>query len=321
MQFSPPPLHIPDGFLSIFISIFFWFLTILFVGLALRRSQKELDERQVPLMGVMAAFIFAAQLINFPVAGGTSGHLLGGALAAITLGPWAGILVMTCVVALQALLFQDGGLLVMGANIFNMGILTTLVGYSLYRLVIHKKNNIRLAVAGIAAFLGVLAAALMTAFQLWLSGTSPAQIVFPAMIGIHSLIGVGEALITVATLGFIYKVRPTILSTKKIEDREQGGWASSGIAIAIIVIFLSPIASTNPDGLEKVATDLGFIELSQTSIIEIFPNYIVPILGEGNFSGILAGSLGLLITAGTAFLIGQFLKKRKIGEQIFQDEE
>ena len=100
---------------------------------AIRRTQSTLGERQIPLMGVMAAFIFAAQMINFPVAGGTSGHLLGGALAAIVLGPWAGMLVMTSVIAVQALLFQDGGLLVMGANILNMGLLTVLIGYGLYR--------------------------------------------------------------------------------------------------------------------------------------------------------------------------------------------
>ncbi|MBT3669579.1 MAG: cobalamin biosynthesis protein CbiM [Chloroflexi bacterium] len=311
MYLSPTPLHIPDGFLSILISILFWAISIIFVGLAICRSQKELEDRQIPLMGVMAAFIFAAQMINFPVAGGTSGHLLGGALAAITLGPWAGILVMTSVVALQGLLFQDGGLLVMGANIFNMGILTTLVGYSFYRIAIHQKKNIRLASAGIAAFLGVLAAALMTAIQLWLSGTSPAKIVFPAMLGIHSLIGIGEALITVATLGFIYKVRPTILSLQNIEEKAKKGWVIPGFTIAILVVLLSPLASTNPDGLEKVANELGFIELSQASIFEIFPDYILPIFGDGNFSNIFAGIIGLLLVGLFAYFIGKFINKRK----------
>ena len=110
MLYSPTRLHIPDGFLSLVVSIIFWVITLLVLSVAVRRTEK-LDEKQVPLMGVMAAFIFAAQMINFPVAGGTSGHLLGGALAAIMLGPWAGMLVMTAVVAVQGLLFQDGGLL------------------------------------------------------------------------------------------------------------------------------------------------------------------------------------------------------------------
>ncbi|HMB23438.1 MAG TPA: energy-coupling factor ABC transporter permease, partial [Anaerolineales bacterium] len=122
MLYSPEPLHIPDGFLSLVISILCWMITAITLSVAISRSNKSLGERQVPLMGVMAAFIFAAQMINFPVAGGTSGHLLGGALAAMALGPWAGMLVMTAVIIVQGLLFQDGGLLVMGANIMNMGL-------------------------------------------------------------------------------------------------------------------------------------------------------------------------------------------------------
>lgn len=128
MHFSPIPMHIPDGFLSLSVSIICWAITASVVGAAISKTNKALGEKQIPLMGVMAAFIFAAQMINFPVAGGTSGHLLGGALAAIVLGPWAGMLVMTSVIAVQALLFQDGGLVVMGANILNMGLATAAVG-------------------------------------------------------------------------------------------------------------------------------------------------------------------------------------------------
>ena len=129
----PAPLHIPDGFLSVLVAVVCWILTALCVGVALWRSGKTLKERQVPLMGVLPAFIFAAQMLNFTVAGGTSGHLIGGALAAILLGPWAAILTMTTVVGIQALIFQDGGLLVMGANILNMGIISVLVAYGVYR--------------------------------------------------------------------------------------------------------------------------------------------------------------------------------------------
>lgn len=311
MLYSPTPLHIPDGFLSIVISLFFWGLTILFVGLAIRRSQAELDESQIPMMGIMAAFIFAAQMINFPVAGGTSGHLLGGALAAITLGPWAGILVMTSVVTLQGILFQDGGLLVMGANIFNMGILTTFVGFGLYRLALNRGKNTRLVVAGIAAFLGVLAAALMTSIQLWLSGTSPARIVFPAMIGIHTFIGIGEALITVAALSFIFKVRPELLSNDKLVKKGSARLAIPGILITIFVVLLSPFASANPDGLEKVAENLGFLELGKTSLFEIFPNYIFPALGDSQLSGILAGLIGIITVAFVVILVGKLIKYRK----------
>src|SRR5512135_3401153 len=152
-MYSPAPMHIPDGFLSLLISAFCWILTIALDAMAVSRTNKSLGERQVPLMGIMAAFIFAAQMINFPVAGGTSGHLLGGALAAITLGPWAGMLVMTAVIAVQGLLFQDGGLLVMGANILNMGLLTAAVGYGLYRSVFTRSNVVKLSIVGVAAWL------------------------------------------------------------------------------------------------------------------------------------------------------------------------
>src|SRR5215207_4445149 len=198
MHFSPEPLHIPDGFLSFTVSILCWVITAITISMAVSRSNKSLGERQVPLMGVMAAFIFAAQMINFPVAGGTSGHLLGGALAAMILGPWAAMLVMTAVIAVQGLLFQDGGLLVMGANILNMGLITAAIGFGLYRSVMGSSHPVKLAVAGVSAWLSVMAGAFATALQLWLSGTSNLQTVVLAMLGVHAVIGLGEAFITVA---------------------------------------------------------------------------------------------------------------------------
>ncbi|MCK7480859.1 MAG: energy-coupling factor ABC transporter permease [Candidatus Moduliflexus flocculans] len=198
------------------------------IGMAVSRTNKSLGEKQVPLMGIMAAFIFAAQMINFPVAGGTSGHLLGGALAAIVLGPWAAMLVMTAVIAVQGLLFQDGGLLVMGANIFNMGLLTAAIGYGLYRSVMNKSTGTKLAVAGVAAWLSVMAGALATALQLWLSGTSNLQTVAIAMLGVHALIGIGEALITVAALSFIFRTRPDLLGEGSASAEGGRGWVIAG---------------------------------------------------------------------------------------------
>src|SRR5688572_2494478 len=155
---APVALHIPDGFLSTPIAVIGWVLAIVMIAMALRQTRSQLGERQVPVLGVMAAFIFAAQAINFPVAGGTSGHLLGGALAAIVLGPWAAVLVMTSVVGLQGLIFQDGGLIVMGWNIVNMGILTAFVGMFIFRLVegIMGKNRTSLIVgSALAAWVSV----------------------------------------------------------------------------------------------------------------------------------------------------------------------
>jgi cobalt/nickel transport system permease protein len=308
MHLSPAPLHIPDGFLNLTVSLFSWAITMIVLSVALRRGGREFAERQIPLMGVMAAFIFAAQMINFPGFGGTSGHLLGGALAAITLGPWGGIIVMASVVALQALLFQDGGLLVMGANILNMGIVTVLIGFGLYRLVAGRGKRLRLGVAGGAAWLGVMAAALLTSVQLWLSGTAPARVVFPAMLGVHALIGIGEGLITMAALSFVNRIRPALLDQKTTVEHGGYGWVVGGLVISLGVLLLSPLASTDPDGLERVAADLGFLQAGQPAFYKILPDYIIPALGETGGSTVLAGTIGMVVVAGLTYLIGRKLQ-------------
>jgi cobalt/nickel transport system permease protein len=307
---KPVQLHIPDGFLSLPIAVLFWIVSILFILMAVRRTQSEFGERQVPLMGVMAAFIFAAQMINFPVAGGTSGHLLGGVLAAITLGPWAGILVMTSVVAVQALLFQDGGLLVMGANIFNMGILTALIGYGLHRGVSGKSRSIRLALTGLAAWVSVIAGALATSLQVWLSGSALLQMIVPAMLGVHALIGIGEALITVAALSFILQARPDLI-TPHPQSNHSRGWVAAGFVVTLAVVLLAPLASANPDGLERVAIDLGLYQQGQDSLYQIFPDYTLPGLGETPLSTIFAGVLGALFVAGISMLFTKVLRQPK----------
>ena len=309
MLYSPQPMHIPDGFLSLTVSIVCWVITTITLSIAISRSNKSLGERQIPLMGVMAAFIFAAQMINFPVAGGTSGHLLGGALAAITLGPWAGMLVMTAVIAVQGLLFQDGGLLVMGANILNMGLVTVVIGYGLYRAASGGKRTLRLTVAGIAAWLSVMAGALFTSLQLWLSGTSQLQVVIPAMLAVHALIGVGEALITVAALTLILQTRPDLLDENSASAKGSRGWVVAGVLIALVVVLLSPLASANPDGLNRVAMNLGFIHTAQTYIGPL-AGYKVPFFESLSISKIAAGAIGLAVVGAVIVLLGQGLKAK-----------
>jgi cobalt/nickel transport system permease protein len=310
MHYAPAPLHIPDGFLNVTVSVVCWVISVIVIGMAVSRTNKSLGEKQVPLMGIMAAFIFAAQMINFPVAGGTSGHLLGGALAAIVLGPWAGMLVMTAVIAVQGLLFQDGGLLVMGANILNMGLLTAAIGYGLYRSVANRSQTTKLAVAGVAAWLSVMAGALATALQLWLSGTSNLQTVVIAMLGVHALIGIGEALITVAALSFIFRTRPDLLGEGSASAEGGRGWIIAGVIVSLIVVLLSPLASADPDGLERVAIDMGFIDAGQSAPFAIIPDYTVPFLGETPLSTIAAGAIGVLVMLGLAFIAGRSLQKK-----------
>jgi cobalt/nickel transport system permease protein len=213
----PHPLHAPDGFFSLPLAVAGYAIAALVIAFAIRRTYGELNERMVPMMGVMAAFIFAAQMINFPVAGGTSGHLVGGALAAIILGPWAAIIVMTAVVGLQALLFQDGGLVVLGINLVNMSIVSVLSGYGIYFLArkIGSSSKRTLFVGGfVSAWVSVMIAAVLAAFALALSGTSPLSLALPALAGVHALIGIGEGLITVFALSFIRAARPELLQVR-----------------------------------------------------------------------------------------------------------
>jgi cobalt/nickel transport system permease protein len=222
---GPPLLHAPDGFLSLPIAAAMWAVTLATTAYAVRRANATFDERAIPLMGVTAAFIFAAQMFNFQVVGGTSGHLLGGVLAAVLLGPWAGTLVMVAVVAVQSLVFQDGGLVVMGANIFNMGIIGTLGGYAVYRVlcgILGGEQRARIPAAGVAAWIAVVAAAGAMAIELGLSGTTDLRVALTAMLSIHALIGIGEALITMGALAFIGATRPDLF---RLRDAGVAGTA------------------------------------------------------------------------------------------------
>jgi cobalt/nickel transport system permease protein len=210
-------MHAPDGFLSLPVSAASYVIAAAVVAYAIRRTTREMYERQVPLMGVMGAFIFAAQMLNFPVAGGTSGHLLGGALAAILLGPWAAVLVLTSVLAIQALVFQDGGLITLGANILNMGVIGVFVGYGTYRtarFLFGGRNWALLGGATLAGWLSVVVASLACAVELGLSGTSTYAVAFGAMGGIHALIGIGEGLITAAALAFVMAMRRDLVEPR-----------------------------------------------------------------------------------------------------------
>ena len=211
-------MHIPDGFVSTGTAAATWLASAGSVGYAVRRVSRELDERQVPLMGVTAAFIFAAQMMNFTVAGGTSGHLLGGALAAILLGPWAGMLVLTSVLAVQALLFQDGGLLALGANVFNMAVVGVLVAWVVYttlRRLLGDRTWSMMVSGFAAAWLSVFVASLVAAAELAVSGTSPWVVALPAMGLVHVLIGIGEGLITAGVLAFLQAARPDLLALRQ----------------------------------------------------------------------------------------------------------
>jgi cobalt/nickel transport system permease protein len=295
-------MHIPDGFLSTPVALILWIVSAIIIAISLRRVSADMGERQIPMMGVLAACIFAGQMLNFTVAGGTSGHLLGAALAAILLGPWAAVLVMTCVLGVQALIFQDGGLLALGANIFNMGIIGAFVGHFAYttlrRLAGGKSWGI-FAGGFIGAWLAVVISALACALQLAISGTSPANIAVPAMGGIHVLIGIGEGLITVGALAFIYATRRDLLGIGESKPAGKVVWVA-GLVIALALAILSPLASAYPDGLESVAEQAGFLQQASNAPFSVIPDYAMPGVSNEALATIIAGVIGVVIVAAVA---------------------
>ena len=208
-------MHIPDGFLSNEVVAVTGAVAVGAVGYALRRADRTLDERQVPLLGVTAAFVFAAQMLNFPVAGGTSGHFLGAALATILLGPWLACLVLAVVLAVQAFLFADGGVTALGANVFCMGVIGAL-GSGLVlragRALLPPRRGPFLGLCGVTAWLAVVVSSGVASVMLAASGTVPLGTVLPAMLGVHVLIGIGEGMITVAAVAAVLAVRPDLVA-------------------------------------------------------------------------------------------------------------
>ena len=317
-------MHIPDGFINGATSLGAGVVAAGGLGAALRQGSRVLKDRQIPLAGLVAAFVFALQMLNFPVAAGTSGHLLGGALAAILLGPWMGIVVVSVVVIVQALLFADGGVSALGLNIINMGLLTSITGWGAFRLlmaVIPKKTaSVVLAAVG-AAWLSVVVSSLgfVAAYALGGTGQAPIGTVLGAMTGIHSLIGIGEGLITGAIVASVLGVRPDLVygaqkyslatSRRLMPGRvATGGFVSIGLLVAIgLVVFVAPLANSNPDGLERVAEDQGFIATAEDSVATDSPlaDYGVAGVEDNRTSTVIAGLIGVILvfTFGVGLLV------------------
>ena len=310
-------MHIPDGFLSPQLSVVLYLVTAVAIGIALRkiaRAESKVLSSQPILMGVLGAFIFAAQMFNFPVAAGTSGHLLGGVLAGYLLGPWAGTVVMATVIGVQALLFQDGGLLALGANIFNMGIIGTLGGSFVARglgTTLGGSRRASIMSAGIAAWLSVMAGAGFCTLELGLSGTTDVSVGLPAMLGVHALIGIGEALITIAALTFIWQTVPDILGAPVSSNKVSLGrrLAIGSLIAAVVATLASLFASAEPDGLEKVAGQLGFLQAGKGAPFELFPDYTIPGL-DGVTSTIAAGLIGIAFVAFVLLVLGRVAQRR-----------
>lgn len=306
-------MHIPDGFLDAKTAIGSGVAAATGLAVAVRQIRTSLPQRKVPLLGVAAAFIFAAQMLNFPVVGGTSGHLVGGTLAALLLGLSPAVVVMTAVLIVQCFVFGDGGVTALGANVFNMAIVAPLFGYIGVRAVRFILPSERGLIAG-AAFGGwcsIVAAAISCAAQLALSGIVAWQLVFPAMAGIHMLIGLGEGLITALVLASVLQMRPELLDDSvPAANRASRSVVWLGLVVAIgLALFIAPVASPLPDGLEKVATKLGFASAAAPTPQLTAPvhDYALPGIGSPTIAVALGGAIGTVVVFVFSMLLARLL--------------
>ncbi len=311
-------MHIPDGFLSPATALVTGGLAAAGLGYALRRARKTLPSSATPLLGLGAAFVFAAQMLNFPVAGGTSGHLIGGVLVAVLLGPMAAVVVMSAVLMLQCFLFADGGVTALGANLFNMAIVAPGVGYAVYRGVRRLFGGLRgrLFATAFAAWLSTVVASVACAGELALSGIVPWRLVLPAMAGVHMLIGVGEALITTLVVAAVVRVRPDLFDPDVERERapRAGDVAVYGLLVSAgLAVFVAPFASGWPDGLEKVAGVLGFDHHAMTAPLvgAPLPGYGVPGIDSGTLATIVAGLAGTLAAFLASYALARVLAPRE----------
>jgi cobalt/nickel transport system permease protein len=307
-------VHIPDGFLDTKTAITTGVLSAAGLGAALRHTSRHVRSRQIPMIGLTAAFVFVAQMINFPVAGGTSGHLLGATLAVVLLGPSAAVIVMSCVLIIQALIFADGGLLALGANVFNMALVAPLTAYLIYRGMHSMLRNQRgqLIAASAAAWCSVVAASVVCAGELALSGTVAWNLALPAMAGIHSLIGIGEALITMLVLAAIARTRPELVREQKDQTgvpEHRAVYVYGAVVIVGLLILVVPFASRLPDGLQRVGQSFGFEYRANVPGAFSTPlkEYTIPGMESLGGASTLAGLIGAIVVFGFSFLVARLL--------------
>ena len=280
-------MHIRDGILAPEVCLVAGALSLGAITYSLRRLRFDLEDRAVPLTGMMAAIVFAGQMVNFPLFGlPVSGHLLGGVLAAVMLGPWAGCLAISMVLIVQAVLFSDGGLMSLGANILNMGVVGAWGGYAVYATIRRMLGNGAAATVSasvIAAWLSVLGAAALFCAEFLCSARSAGvdpRGVLSLMVLYHSLIGVGEALITGAVLSFVLARRADLVPTPNAPGSVGtiGRFAATGLMAALAVAaILAPFKSESPDGLDAAAQNLQFDKLEIERPALILDDYAMPV--------------------------------------------
>ncbi len=303
-------MHVPDGFLDARTALVTGGLAAAALGQALRRARAALPPRRVPLLGLAAAFVFVAQVLNFPVMGGTSGHLVGAVLVAVLLGPDVAVIVMAAVLLVQCLMFADGGVTALGANFLNMGVVGGVGGWAIYRVVHRLAPGARgrVLAAGFAAWSGTVLAAATCAGELAVAGTVALAAALPAMAGIHMLVGVAEGLVTALVVASIARIRPDLLDGDTATERKAayGAVAIYGALVALaLALFLSPLASAWPDGLEGTAKTLGFADRATAALPAPMSEYRLP----GVFPSVLGTALAAFVGTLVAFVLAVCLAR------------
>ena len=298
-------MHIPDNFLSTPVWAAFDAISVPAVGYLARRASRDLDESRVPLLGVMGAFVFAAQMINFPVGIGTSGHLVGGALLACTLGPAPAALVMTAIIATQAFVFQDGGVLALGANVFNMAIAGVLAAYLPIRFWGGNGNRKQAIFAG--AFLSVMVSATLALGELLISGVPMPRPVIWTSFALFAVSALIEGAITIAVLGAIEKLNPSFIQ----KPAASGGRALAGLSAAALILGVAGfmIASTAPDGIQRLGAQLGLT--AQTHFHAPLADYAAGYFESTWMRRATAGLAGLLLIYGVCLVAGRWIGRQR----------
>jgi cobalt/nickel transport system permease protein len=297
-------MHLPDGFLDAKTALITSGVAATGVGLALRQVGNSLEPSRVPMLGLGAAFVFAAQMLNFPVAGGTSGHLVGGVLAAILLGPSAAVLVMTCVLLVQCLMFADGGLLALGANVFNMAIVNVCGGYFVFKLVkgLIRMEEHRAAVfaSAFAGWFGTVLASVVCAGQLAVAKTVPWSVAFPAMAYVHMIVGIGEGLATGLIVLAVLRARPQLVGGDRQPVFSLGsGTLGYGLLLCLgLAFFVAPFACPWPDKLTLLAERFG---LSGEAASAPLAEYRFPLIGSATVATAVAGAVGTVLAFVAAY--------------------
>jgi cobalt/nickel transport system permease protein len=325
-------VHIPDGFIGAGTSAGAGVVATGGVAWSLQRARNVLADRTIPLAGLVAAYVFAAQMLNFPVASGTSGHLIGGVLAAVLVGPWVGALCVTVVLAVQALVFADGGLSALGLNVVNMALVGAIGGYAVFvavRSILPPGRRAILTATAVAAWTGpVLAATAFTVeYALGGNGAVSTTTALWAMLGVHALIGIGEAVITTLTVGAVLASRPDLVygaargdvggavDAEVAASRRRpfvGFVAVAAVVIALLAAGASPFASSSPDGLEKVAAEKGIDAGAVESAVADSPvaDYGVAGIDDERLGTSVAGVVGVTITVAAGLGLFALVRRR-----------